>query len=1298
MSRRYRSVRSSTDHTSRQTNTGRKTSGRAPSTWSDKGSAGSKTAQGPSGGGIASLGVQPKLQINTPGDRYEQEADAVANAVTSGDPAPAISKLPSGGLTGGASGAPTAGSAQRQEGDEEAEPVQMQAEEEELVQMQDEEEEPIQMQEEEEEPLQMQEVEGEEEPTQRQEDEGEEVQMQEEEEEAQAKEAPGAGGGRSAAAAATASRAMRQAGAGSPLPSPVRSQIESSTGRDFSGVRVHDGDAAQSAASAINAKAFTRGSDIYLGQGASPTDTQLMAHEATHVVQQSAAPPSTAPAQREPAQRDVVQRQEIEDEPVQRADEEEPVQRDNEDGSSQGGGGGESGGAPAGVTPSSDGTREGSRYRLHFDTIEIPAFKTRAHRGTLYDEKKPLVRKKSYNRGTTGQRTVWQDNVSKEGIVSELDKKKQDAFEGFENQIGGSQLLFRTYLSGGYVMGSSTADIAPQLVIPTWGQSERGEGGSLEARIGNTDRFDVDHIVELQLSGWNGRQQQPAWANQKGNMELLRHSPNSSSGSRIRSSVEDKARQYSGKVRRETPDSVYTDHEKVLRDFDLIFHNYTAGGDVAVGMADYWTRGEIEQGKHLLHPESVRPIPAADAVGENRVLILSSAGGTTGKQFRIQEDGNVHRDDRNWLEPFETVGASFSVQENANEREPNLGQLTVKVPAGMKGFESHANEEVSLTVHRLGTAQFIGYLEKADVKNLVEQKLGIRGTSPVRVVELFVDPETGLVMHGKLLPTVPLIGDADIDVILRGGDLSISKTFQVGDYNFPGPIAVTQSNLTLAVGTERGLSISGRAEVEVENVGTGHIEGGASTEEGFHVEGGFEFDTELFSEASITLGYDKAPDEEAVFSGSGRLSIGRDKVAGIRSASINVTVENESWTADGRVEPEINGIREGTLTAAYAPETGFAIDGSLTLSEDVPGIRGGTLQAGIRQRESGEGYKVHASGEADLDIPGVTSKIGVTYDDGLFTAQTTVGYERGMLSGQLTAGVTNVPLGDDGRPQGGEGAADPGVELRAFGGGELTLALTPWLEATAGVQLLPNGEVELRGEIGLPSTIELFPERRYERRIFQIGIDIPILGVAFAGQRIGIFATVSGGLDAIATVGPGELRDARLSVQYNPDREQDTTVTGHALFVIPAFAGLRLFVRGGLGVGIPIVSAEAGLEVGGQLGLEGSAEAEADVNWNPQAGLVLHAEGRIFAEPSFVFDVSGYVNVSADLLLTTIDLYDERFRLASYEWGSGMRVGVIFPVDYREGEPFSLSTDDIQFVYPQISPRAIMSDLVDEVV
>jgi len=76
-------------------------------------------------------------------------------------------------------------------------------------------------------------------------------------------------------------------GSGSALPDEVRSYMEPRFGADFSSVRVHTDSTAVQMNQEIGAQAFTHGSDIYFGARKSPGKNELTAHELTHVVQQN---------------------------------------------------------------------------------------------------------------------------------------------------------------------------------------------------------------------------------------------------------------------------------------------------------------------------------------------------------------------------------------------------------------------------------------------------------------------------------------------------------------------------------------------------------------------------------------------------------------------------------------------------------------------------------------------------------------------------------------------------------------------------------------------------------------------------------------------------------------------------------------------------------------------------------------------------------------------------------------------------------------------------------------------------
>ncbi len=92
-------------------------------------------------------------------------------------------------------------------------------------------------------------------------------------------------------------------GGGQPLPASERAFFEPRFGQDFSQVRVHTDAAAATSAHAVKALAFTVGSDVVFGTGkyapGTGTGRRLIAHELTHVIQQNG--PRHTPVQASPA-------------------------------------------------------------------------------------------------------------------------------------------------------------------------------------------------------------------------------------------------------------------------------------------------------------------------------------------------------------------------------------------------------------------------------------------------------------------------------------------------------------------------------------------------------------------------------------------------------------------------------------------------------------------------------------------------------------------------------------------------------------------------------------------------------------------------------------------------------------------------------------------------------------------------------------------------------------------------------------------------------------------------------------
>jgi hypothetical protein len=163
----------------------------------------------------------------------------------------------------------------------------------------------------------------------------------------------------------TVSRINQERSGGQPLEGGFQQEMGESMDHDFSGVRVHTSSEAGDLSQQIGAKAFTTGQDVFLREGAydphSRGGQELLAHELTHVVQQSGSTAGsggpmtvTAPgdaheqeadavaktvtgvgaesrAQRQ-AEEDSIQRQvEEEEEPIQAQEQEEEMLQPQED-------------------------------------------------------------------------------------------------------------------------------------------------------------------------------------------------------------------------------------------------------------------------------------------------------------------------------------------------------------------------------------------------------------------------------------------------------------------------------------------------------------------------------------------------------------------------------------------------------------------------------------------------------------------------------------------------------------------------------------------------------------------------------------------------------------------------------------------------------------------------------------------------------------------------------------------------------------------------------------------------------
>ncbi len=226
----------------------------------------------PCGGGCPRckipISLQPKLKINEPNDRYEQEADRVAERVM---------RMPNLGVGEGERGG--RGEVEKSSTLERAAPKQVQRKCAACASGH-----------------------------------GLCPGCAEEEENIQAKEAPGQ---TPIVTPEIQTRIDSLRGGGQPLSESARRFFEPRFGHDFSRVRVHANSQAAESANAVNARAYTVGRDIVFGAGQYAPETSagqsLLAHELTHIIQEHVCDQSL---QRQETETTKLQSQRFKNEPV----------------------------------------------------------------------------------------------------------------------------------------------------------------------------------------------------------------------------------------------------------------------------------------------------------------------------------------------------------------------------------------------------------------------------------------------------------------------------------------------------------------------------------------------------------------------------------------------------------------------------------------------------------------------------------------------------------------------------------------------------------------------------------------------------------------------------------------------------------------------------------------------------------------------------------------------------------------------------------------------------------------------
>ncbi|WP_017326301.1 DUF4157 domain-containing protein [Synechococcus sp. PCC 7336] len=1054
---------------------------------------------------------------------------------------------------------------------------------------------------------------------------------------------------------------------GQPLADGVLAEMEKKFGTSFKSVRIHTDGTAAELSIRLGAKAFTHGKHIFFNTGQyspdAPDGKRLLAHELTHVLQQG---------------------ERIATKLLQRSTD-----------------------TPAGNNTDPETSDpvdlDSQPPKIKLGPLRVPPFKLSSdggiNRAGLYNSHS-LFRAQSYARGvikgeTPGQVQKWESAVKPDGIEQKLtaapfnfDPNKLYGVGFKKAPIKRKKTIGRQSNLDFFRMGTPK-NLAKGLLRPFWNREKKFQ------------IHHVDHIVELQVSGWP--RTAGAWANEIDNYEMLDGKSNTSSGGTISADIHKRVNEFikaGGRTQLHKRDRK-KGKKGILKNYDITFEGAPMGSlEDPKGKVSRWSKAQVEAGEHidaLLGSSQLSlyditdPKPPKTSIfskhtlqnervmgSSTRFVVYLNAFGGPNAWFSWEDPSTTVKEpqkkrDHEQIKGFYVTEIGFNPKQEGDE----LGHIW-GLPFKHQRDKAKliGSNPIRLSVKKLPGLEYAGYIDKSGLENL---DILLKALSPIQTDGIGFDNQ-GLVLRGRVSPTVPLIGDASIDIILAGNDLRAEKTFSIGDLSIPSPFSVTGSTLTVALGTNSGLQIAGELFFGIEGVGDGAIRG-AGSKDSFALEGEFNFDTELFDPANISVTY-----QDKKFGMSGVIGIPSGKVKGVKSATITASYAENTFSASGEAELDIPGVEKGSLSVESS-ERGWEIAGEFSLKQDIPGIKSGSVTAKVAKVAGEKGYQVTAKGTAEADIPGITSSLSVEYDNGALTIEGMASYSRNILSGEIKVGASNRALDDGGQPTG-----DPTDTFLVFGSGSLTAQLTPWLKGTVGVKFLPNGEMVVSGKLAVPNSIPIFDFDIPKTNVLPIPtVDIPIFAIPVGPKSIGLKASIGGGLDVFASIG-AELRGLELGLEYNPAHPEEARVTGGGALAMPVKAGASLFVKAGIGLNAVIGGVDGSLILSGGLELDEVPSLGINIDWSPKSGLAIDALLDVAVQPKFVFTIDGEIEA-------WFAWWDKtwRWNLARYEYGPDMTFGMTWPMHYQEGEPFNISFSDIEWKTPKINARSFVKGLIKDI-
>ncbi|WP_346836707.1 DUF4157 domain-containing protein [Microbulbifer sp. SAOS-129_SWC] len=1071
---------------------------------------------------------------------------------------------------------------------------------------------------------------------------------------------------------------------GRPLPGEARERMERHFHRKLDKVRIHDDPVATEVGDAIDARAFAVRRHIFFRDGfaaSDPRDLRVLAHELTHVLQQSEGATEGY----------IIQRDDPGDVEVSETWE---------------GEGGDRGFAL-------DFSQSDSLFSM--PRLELPKVNGKIKgksplRGITLEELIPASGFEYTTRTgdrNTRQRQLWLQHIGKNNT------RIEDAIQAFipnpTSENDSDPVYYLKVRATEQILAGTRSQLLarPELSIPNWNKH------------GRPAFFDVDHYREYQLGG----------PDEIPNIWLLENSANRSSGSRIRNTV---LGEINDLFRRAREDNFFqgrnanhdvSNFSRTPRGQRLYFSRVAGGHDIGDN-TPHWTVDEIIAAKHIKFGQRqlLQAVPlerlrelglVAGANGSSPTTVLWFLGKDSGFFRRIDISdlsnpsyGGKPLGDQNedFIKNFRIESATLRSGLDPATLQPDeeIGAITGKVRGGVgtyydrdtgqkvKGDRIVVESDIRLPLcfdRRFGYGAYIdrSRVREALVNERAQHPAKLKGASPLELSEGGLSDAWAMELSATLTSTHPMFDGFQATVGLTEYGIGLDVDIPTDRLDF-GFFRVTEANLTLAMGDD-GLLFGGAAAFELDQIGSGSVSG-----VGTRIEGTFDFDFDFVDPASISVRY-----EDEAWAFDAELGISEGVVPGLQSGSIHVGIDEESnFVFDGEASVQLPGQSEpATIEIGYSAEEGISIGGTVTLdTSSWPAVENATVTVNLTYDPDTSAWALGGTGSADFAIPGVTGTLDATFDNGGLILRGAGDLAIGNATGNFDFAIGNYPVTEEGEF---DQSGDPVDTFAAWGGGSISIAFGPYLTGTVGVRYTPDDEIVLSGGIALPPSITLFEAIERERDLMTFPrIEFPIFGVSIpVVGSIGVFGFIGGRLRGYATIGPATLDDSHADIEYTLGDPDSAVIHGESQLNFGMDAGIELDIGGGLGVGAAVADLTGEVGITAALEFDVDAGADLSLDWTPLAGLSLDLDLRGSFSPSFRVGVFGRVAASVAIYG---EVWSERWDETLASFGSGLEVSIFQPAHWDEENGLALDFSESVFTYPDIDVREIAGDIMERIV